>query len=55
MPVLQQINPIDRHLWADCLENIAASTSHKHISLHGLFNGSFFLLIREQTVLTSGM
>jgi hypothetical protein len=25
-----------RHLWADCLEDVGASTSHKPMDLHGL-------------------
>jgi hypothetical protein len=25
-----------RHLWADCLENVGAPTSHKLMGLHGL-------------------
>jgi hypothetical protein len=24
-----------RHLWADCLENVGASTSHNPMDLHG--------------------
>jgi hypothetical protein len=28
-----------RHLWADCLENVGASTSHKLIDLHSLLQG----------------
>jgi hypothetical protein len=24
------------NLWADCLENVGASTSHNHMGLHGL-------------------
>jgi hypothetical protein len=28
-----------RHLWPDCLENVAASMSHKPTSLHGLLEG----------------
>jgi hypothetical protein len=28
-----------RHLWADCLENVGASTSHNRIGLHGLLQG----------------
>jgi hypothetical protein len=27
------------HLWADCLENVGASTSHNHTGLHGLLEG----------------
>jgi hypothetical protein len=28
-----------RHLWADCLENVGASTSHNLLGLHGLLQG----------------
>jgi uncharacterized membrane-anchored protein len=28
-----------RHLWADCLENVGASTSHNPMGLHGLLQG----------------
>jgi hypothetical protein len=28
-----------RHLWADCLENVGASTSHNSMGLHGLLHG----------------
>jgi hypothetical protein len=28
-----------RHLWADCLENVRASTSHNPVGLHGLLQG----------------
>jgi hypothetical protein len=28
-----------RHLWADCLENVGASMSHKLMGLHGLLQG----------------
>jgi hypothetical protein len=29
----------DRYLWADCLENVEASTSHNPMGLHGLLQG----------------
>jgi hypothetical protein len=28
-----------RHLWADCLENVGASTSHNPVGLRGLLQG----------------
>jgi hypothetical protein len=28
-----------RHLWANCLENVTASTSHNPMGLHGLLQG----------------
>jgi hypothetical protein len=28
-----------RHLWADCLKNVGASTSHNSMGLHGLLQG----------------
>jgi hypothetical protein len=28
-----------RHLWAVCLENVGASTSHNFMGLHGLLQG----------------
>jgi hypothetical protein len=34
----QGVNP-HRHLWADCLENVRASTSHNPVDLHGLSQG----------------
>jgi hypothetical protein len=34
------------HLWADCLENVVASTSHSPMGLHGLLQGQ--LLLRSQ-------
>jgi hypothetical protein len=30
-----------RHLWADCLENVGASTSQNPMGLHGLLRDSF--------------
>jgi hypothetical protein len=33
-----------RHLWADCLENVGASTSHNPMGLHGLLRDSFTFL-----------
>jgi hypothetical protein len=30
---------LHRHLWADCLENVGASTSHNTMGLHGLLQG----------------
>jgi hypothetical protein len=33
-----------RHLWADCLENVGASTSHNPMSLHGLYRDRFTFL-----------
>jgi hypothetical protein len=33
-----------RHLWADCLENVGASTSHNPVGLHGLLQGELYLL-----------
>jgi hypothetical protein len=32
-----------RHLWADCLENVGDSMSHKHMNLRGLLQGFHFL------------
>jgi hypothetical protein len=32
-----------RHLWAECLENVAASTSHMPLGLHGLVQGEIYL------------
>jgi hypothetical protein len=32
-----------RHLWADSLENVGASTSHNPVGLHGLLQDSFTL------------
>jgi hypothetical protein len=32
-----------RHLWADCLENVGASTSHNPIGFHGLLQGWLYL------------
>jgi hypothetical protein len=29
----------NRHLWADCLENMGASKSHNPMGLHGLLQG----------------
>jgi hypothetical protein len=31
-----------RHLWAECLGNVGASTFHTHVGLHGLWKESFF-------------
>jgi hypothetical protein len=31
-----------RHLWADCLENVGASTSHNPMGLHGLLQEYFY-------------
>jgi hypothetical protein len=28
-----------RHLWAECLENVGASTSHGPMGLHGMLQG----------------
>jgi hypothetical protein len=36
-----------RHLWADCLENVGASTSQNPMGLHGLLQGQFYLLQGE--------
>jgi hypothetical protein len=35
------------HLWADCLENVGASTSHKTMGLHGLLQDSFNIYERS--------
>jgi hypothetical protein len=32
-----------RHLWADCLENVGASTSHNPTGFHGLLQGWLYL------------
>jgi hypothetical protein len=39
-----------RHLCADCLENMEASTSHKPIGLHGLLQGFTLLFINYFTL-----
>jgi hypothetical protein len=40
-----------RHLWADCPENVGASTSHNAAYLHGLLQGEPYLLIAFLCVL----
>jgi hypothetical protein len=30
---------LHRHLWADCLENVGASMSHKPVGFRGLLQG----------------
>jgi hypothetical protein len=37
-PVRKASQP-HRQLWADCLENVGASTSHNPMGLHGLLQG----------------
>jgi hypothetical protein len=37
-----------RHLWADCLENVGAPTSHKPMGLHGLLQVSFFFFTQRK-------
>jgi hypothetical protein len=32
-------------IWADCLENVGASTSHNLLGLHGLLRAGFTLFI----------
>jgi hypothetical protein len=32
-----------RHLWADCLEDVGASTSHTPMGLHGLLQGRLYV------------
>jgi hypothetical protein len=39
-----------RHLWADCLENVGASTSHNHMGLHGLLTGIALPLPSSKTI-----
>jgi hypothetical protein len=34
---------IHRHLWADCLENVGASTSHNHMGFHSLLQRYLYL------------
>jgi hypothetical protein len=34
-----------RHLWADFLENVGASTSHKIKNLHGLLQKELYLFL----------
>jgi hypothetical protein len=47
-----------RHLWADCLEDVGASTSHNHMGLHCLLQGQlyfyFFAVFRTVTAGFSG-
>jgi hypothetical protein len=33
-----------RHLWADCVQKVGASTSHKTVGLHGLLQVQLYLL-----------
>jgi hypothetical protein len=33
---------IYHHLWADCLENVGASTSHNRMGVHGLLQGQHY-------------
>jgi hypothetical protein len=33
------------HLWADCLENVGASTSHNHIGLHACYRDTFTFIL----------
>jgi hypothetical protein len=39
----------NRHLLAECLENVEASTSHKPVGFHGLLRGEFCLLFVRLT------
>jgi hypothetical protein len=52
-PLLTVSLPLPRlHLWADCLENVGASTSHNRMGLHGSVTGialPFYLLKLKET------
>jgi hypothetical protein len=35
----------NRHLWADCLDNVGSSTAHNPMGLHGLLKGIALILL----------
>jgi hypothetical protein len=44
------------HLWAKCLENVGALTSHNPMSLHGLLQGELYFFLQDfPTFLNPGL
>jgi hypothetical protein len=43
-----QKTPPHCRLWADCLENVEASTSHTPMGLHGLLQGSLYFIFNSK-------
>jgi hypothetical protein len=39
------------NLWANCLENVGASTSHKPIGVHGLLQGQLYLSLEQSSAI----
>jgi hypothetical protein len=40
--------PGDRHLWANCLENVGALMSHNLMGLHGLLQGLLYFFFKKK-------
>jgi hypothetical protein len=38
----------NRHLWADCLENVESSIFHNPLGLHSLLQGLLFFTVMER-------